>query len=49
VDLHSVHVQNVVRARMGERVGIGVLEQFCLGPHEPTGLHGFIDGWQPPA
>lgn len=47
VDLHSVHVQNVVTAQMGERTGVGVLEQFCMGDHEPTGLVGFLDGWTP--
>jgi len=40
----SLHLQNIVRARMGDRTGIGVLEQIALGPHEPTGLTGFTDG-----
>jgi hypothetical protein len=29
---------------MGERSGIGVLEQLHLGPHVPTGLSGLLDG-----
>ena len=41
----SLHVQNVVRARMGERTGIGVLEQAHVGPHAPTGLTGVRDGY----
>jgi hypothetical protein len=45
--IDSMHVQNLVRVRMGERRGIGVLEQACMGPHEPTGLTGFLDGWSP--
>jgi hypothetical protein len=45
VDLGSIHLQNIVRARQGDRVGIGVLEQFTMGPHEPTGLRGFLDGY----
>lgn len=40
------HVQNVVRATMGERVGHGVLEQMLFGPHHRYGLQGFTD---PPA
>lgn len=48
-DIGSMHVQNLVRARMGDRVGIGVLEQACMGPHQPTGLTGFLDPWTPPA
>jgi hypothetical protein len=40
----SLHVQNVVTAQMGDRTGIGVLEQVHLGPHAPTGLTGFLDG-----
>jgi hypothetical protein len=45
LDISSIHIQNIVRARLGDRVGIGVLEQFHLGPHEPTGLTGFLDGY----
>jgi hypothetical protein len=41
----NVHVQQVVRARWGERVGLGVLEQLAFGPHEPSGLTGFLDGY----
>ncbi|MCH7788598.1 MAG: hypothetical protein IH940_04075 [Acidobacteria bacterium] len=37
------HVQHLVRARMGERVGIGVLEQNCLGPYKPYGFGDFLD------
>ena len=39
----SMHIQNVVRATWGDRVGVGVLEQATFGPHEPTGLTGFLD------
>lgn len=37
------HVQHVVRATMGDRTGIGVLEQNIMGPHQPTGLTGFLE------
>ncbi|MEZ5165269.1 MAG: hypothetical protein R2695_01810 [Acidimicrobiales bacterium] len=36
------HVQHLVRARYGDRVGIGVLEQVMLGPYKPYGLEGAI-------
>ena len=37
------HVQHLVRARMGDREGIGVLEQNILGPHHPSGFTEFLD------
>jgi hypothetical protein len=43
-DLSSIHIQELVRARVGDREGVGVLEQLVFGDHEPTGLAGFIDG-----
>jgi hypothetical protein len=42
--IDSMHVQNLMRVQMGDRHGIGVLEQACMGPHLPTGLTGFLDG-----
>ena len=39
-----VHVQQVVRADDGTRQGIGLLEQIVLGPYEPAGFSGFLDG-----
>lgn len=41
-DVHHLHVQQLVRARRGDDVGLGVLEQLALGPH-PSGLVGFTD------
>ena len=38
-------LQNLVIARMGDRTGVGVLEQAHFGPHMPTGLTGFLDGF----
>ncbi len=46
LDFSSLHVQNVVRATMGERHGIGVVEQIAIGPHAPSGLSGLFDGYQ---
>ncbi len=44
LDPANLHVQSVVRATAGERVGVGVLEQLVIGPHEPSGLVGLLDG-----
>jgi hypothetical protein len=45
LDFHSLHLQNLVIARMGDRTGVGVLEQAHFGPHAPTGLTGLTDGY----
>ena len=42
--LENQHIQQVVRARMGDQVGVGVLEQICLGPHATYGFKEFLDG-----
>jgi hypothetical protein len=47
-DFHSLHLQNLVIARMGDRTGVGVLEEAHFGPHAPTGLTGLVDGFVPP-
>jgi hypothetical protein len=41
----NIHIQQVMRARWGDRVGLGVLEQLAFGEHTPTGLTGFLDGF----
>src|SRR5207245_2608695 len=38
-----LHVQQVCRARLGKREGIGVLEQLVLGPHLPSGFTSILD------
>lgn len=40
----NLHVQQVVRATDGERTGIGVLEQVCIGPYAPAGFTAMLDG-----
>jgi hypothetical protein len=42
--LDTVHIQQVMRATWGERTGLGVLEQIVIGPYEPGGLTGLLDG-----
>lgn len=37
------HIQQVVRATSGDRVGYGVLEQICFGPHARYGFTGLLD------
>jgi hypothetical protein len=41
---HNLHTQQVVRASDGERRGVGVLEQICIGPYAPAGFTEFFDG-----
>ncbi|MDA8047823.1 MAG: hypothetical protein M0Z30_21760 [Actinomycetota bacterium] len=43
LDPSCIHVQSVCRARLGDQVGIGVLEQLHFGAHAPTGLSGILD------
>jgi hypothetical protein len=39
-----VHIQALSRATWGDRAGMGVVEQLVIGPHQPTGLTGIVDG-----
>jgi hypothetical protein len=41
--IDNLHIQQVVRATMGGKQGVGVLEQLCIGPHEPSGFREFLD------
>ena len=38
------HIQQVMRARMGGREGVGVMEQLCFGPHANYGFEELLDG-----
>lgn len=44
-DPSCIHIQTLCKVRMGDREGVGVLEQLAFGPHGPTGLTGIIDGF----
>ena len=44
LDIRHRHVQQVVRARFGEREGVGVLEQIVIGPYAPYGFKHQMDG-----
>jgi hypothetical protein len=37
------HIQQVVRARSGDDVGVGVLEQLAFGPHHRYGFTELLD------
>jgi hypothetical protein len=43
-EFRNLHVQQVMRASWGDRIGLGVLEQLVIGPHRARGLHGLNDG-----
>ena len=42
--IENLHIQQMVRARMGEKVGYGIVEQLCIGPHAPSGFTAMLDG-----
>jgi len=46
-DPSSIHIQTLCRVNMGDKSGVGVLEQLTFGPHAPTGLTGLVDGYTP--
>jgi hypothetical protein len=47
VEPWNIHIQQVVRARWGDKLGLGVLEQLAFGEHQPSGLTGILDGFTP--
>jgi hypothetical protein len=44
LDPKHLHIQAVCRATCDGHVGIGILEQLVVGPHEPSGLAELLDG-----
>jgi len=42
------HLHNLVRATLGEKRGVGLLEQILIGPHERYGFTGLVDGARAP-
>lgn len=44
LDYSFIHNHQVVRARMGDRVGMGTLETIVIGRHAPSGFKDFFDG-----
>jgi hypothetical protein len=41
------HIHNLVRARLGEKRGVGLLEQILFGPLSRYGFRDFLDGASP--
>jgi hypothetical protein len=47
-DPSSLHQQHLCRVHTDDgRIGFGVLEHLAIGAHDPSGLHGFFDGFDP--
>jgi hypothetical protein len=46
LDYQYLHNHQVVRATMGEKQGMGLLETICIGRHDPSGFKDFFDGAQ---
>jgi hypothetical protein len=46
VEPWNIHIQQVMRARWGDKTGLGVLEQLAFGEHA-SGLTGILDGYKP--
>jgi hypothetical protein len=44
LEYSNIHVQQMVRATQGDRVGLGVLESLIVGPYAPMGLDSLLDG-----
>jgi hypothetical protein len=44
-DPSCIHIQTLCKVRMGDRTGVGVLEQLAFGDHAPTGLRGVTTGF----
>ena len=42
MELSNQHIQQVVRARLGDEVGIGVMEQIHMGPSKRYGFKEFL-------
>ena len=40
----NLHVEQVVRVTVGDRVGVGTFEQMIIGPHRPSGFTDLFDG-----
>ena len=39
----NLHIHQVMRARMGEHEGVGVMEQLAIGAHARYGFKEFLD------
>jgi hypothetical protein len=44
LDYQYIHTHHVVKASMGDKQGMGILETVCIGRHDPSGFKDFFDG-----
>lgn len=44
LDYQWIHTHQVVKAKMGDKEGMGVLETIVIGRHDPSGFKEFFDG-----
>lgn len=44
LDYKHIHVHQICKARMGDRVGVGTLETIVFGRHTPSGFESLLDG-----
>lgn len=44
LDFQYLHTHQVVRGKMGDKVGMGTLESIVIGRHDPSGFKDFFDG-----
>ena len=44
LDPQHLHIQTLCAATCGDQRGVGVLEQLVIGPHDPSGFRGMLDG-----
>jgi hypothetical protein len=44
LDPRNLHIQQLCRAKMAGKEGVGVLEQLVIGPHAPSGFKEMLDG-----
>lgn len=44
LDYKHIHVHQICKARMGDRIGVGTLETIVFGRHTPSGFGSLLDG-----
>jgi hypothetical protein len=49
LDYKHIHNHQIVRARAGDKVGVGTLETVVFGRHDPSGFKDILDGAPPVA
>ena len=42
--IENIHIQEVIKVKSGQSLGVGVLEQLVVGPYARYGFEKFLDG-----